>query len=349
MLVNGKDYRSVWFENNKTFFVDQKKIPFNFEIVSSSDFAETASFIRDMTVRGATAIGAAGAFGMAQAAIEAEEKKDFHILELARDRLVAARPTAVDLKNCVERVYNKSVVGKDEAIHEANKISEEIVSQCTALSNHGNDLIKDHFKIATHCNTGWLAAVDVGTALGVVFAANKSGKNVFVFVDETRPRNQGSRLTAWELSNEGINHAVIADNALAYYMQKGEVDIMIVGTDRVLLNGDIANKIGTLEKAIIAKEFGVPFYVAAPITTFDREHDSVGSITIEERSADEVLYQYGQCDDGKIGRVRVASPGSDAKNPAFDITPAKYITGLITPHGIIKPEKSEILKLIKTR
>ncbi len=348
MIVNGKNYRSVWFENGKTLFVDQKKLPFNFEIASSSDFSETASFIRDMTVRGAMAIGAAGAFGMAQAAIEAEEKKNFHILELARDRLLASRPTAVDLKNCVERVYNKSVVGSGEAIHEANKISDEIVNQCTAISSHGNDLIKDHFKIATHCNAGWLAAVDVGTALGVVFAANKNGKKVFVYAGETRPRNQGSRLTAWELSNEGINHAIIADNALAYCMQKGDVDIMIVGSDRVLLNGDIANKIGTLEKAITAKEFGVPFYVAAPMTTFDREHDNAGHVVIEERDAEEVLYQYGQLDGGSYGRVRVASPGSDAKNPAFDITPAKYITGLITPHGIIKPEKSEISKIIKT-
>ncbi len=348
MLVNGKGYRSVWFKDNKIFMVDQKKLPFGFETVSSENYADAAAWIRDMTVRGAPAIGAAGAFGMALAAIEAERSKNLKIIDLARDRLVAARPTAVDLKNCVDRVYNKACVSSDEAVREAQRIADAIVSGCKRLAEHGSGLIKDDDKIATHCNTGWLAAVDWGTALGVVFMAKRKGMKNFVFVDETRPRNQGARLTAWEMHNEGIDHAIIADNALAYYMQNGEIDIMVVGTDRVLLNGDIVNKIGTLEKAIIAKEFGVPFYVAAPLSTFDHHNDDGKSIVIEERSEDELLYQYGLDENGETKKIRIASPGSGAKNPAFDITPAKFITGIITPEGVIEPEKSEILEILKS-
>ncbi len=337
MLVNGKDYRSVWFEDGKVFMVDQKKLPFSFEIISSGNYADAAGWIRDMTVRGAPAIGAAGAFGMALAAIEAEKSKNLKIIGLARDRIIAARPTAVDLKNCVDRVYNKACVSSDEAVKESQQIAGAIVGECRKLAEHGSGLIKNGDKIATHCNTGWLATVDWGTALGAIFTAKRKGMRNFVFVDETRPRNQGSRLTAWELRNEGIAHAIIADNALAHYMQNGEVGMMIVGADRVLLNGDVANKIGTLEKAIIAKEFGVPFYVAAPLSTFDKETKYGNEITIEERNEDEILYQYGQSDDGRIMRIRTASPGSNAKNPAFDVTPAKFITAFITPAGIVKP------------
>lgn len=337
MLVNGKDYRSVWFEDGKVFMVDQKKLPFSFETVSSGNYADAASWIRDMTVRGAPAIGAAAAFGMALAAIEAEKSKNLKIIDLARDRLIAARPTAVDLKNCVERVYNKACVSSDEAVRESQKIADAIVDECKKLAEYGSGLIKYGDKIATHCNTGWLAAVDWGTALGAVFTAKRKGMKNFIFVDETRPRNQGSRLTAWELSNEKIDHAIIADNALAHYMQKGEINMMIVGADRVLLNGDVTNKIGTLEKAIIAKEFGVPFYVAAPLSTFDKKTKDANGITIEERSEDEILYQYGKADDGQIRRIRIASPGSDAKNPAFDVTPAKFVTAFITPAGLVKP------------
>ncbi len=337
MLVNGRDYRSVWFENERLFMVDQKKLPFSFETVSSVNYADAAGWIRDMTVRGAPSIGAAGAFGMALAAIEAERGKTLEIIDLARDRLIAARPTAVDLKNCVERVYNKACISSDEAVRESQRIADAIVDECKKLAEYGSGLIKDGDKIATHCNTGWLAAVDWGTALGAVFTAKRKGMKNFIFVDETRPRNQGSRLTAWELSNENIGHAIIADNALAHYMQKGEIDMMIVGADRILSNGDLTNKIGTLEKAIIAKEFGVPFYVAAPLSTFDKKTKDAGEITIEERSEDEILYQYGKGDDGQMRRIRVASPGSNAKNPAFDVTPAKFITAFITSAGLVEP------------
>lgn len=348
MLVGNKNYRSVWFDNHNVHVIDQKKLPFSFETLHSNGYATAAGWIRDMTVRGALTVGAAGAFGIALAAIEAEKNNSPETLELARDRLLASRPTAVDLKNCVDRVFNKATISRDAAINEAMKISEEIITQCKALSEHGEKLVKDGFRIATHCNTGWLAAVDWGTAEGVIFMAHQKGKKIFVYVDETRPRNQGSRLTAWELANEKIDHAIIADNALAHYMQNGEVDMVVVGADRILLNGDTANKIGTLEKAIIAKEFGIPFYVAAPMTTFDRHNDDRKKITIEERSEDEILYQSGEDEKGEIRRIRIASPNSKARNPAFDITDAKYISGIITPHGIIKPEKSEIMKIIKT-
>ncbi len=348
MLVNGKNYRSVWFDNDKIHAIDQKKLPFGFETLSSDNYAVVASWIRDMVVRGAPAIGAAGAFGMALAAIESGNAKSPKILELARDRLIASRPTAIDLRNCVDRVFNKATISAVAAAEESVKISEEIVVECKKISEHGEKLIRNDCKIATHCSTGWLGAVDWGTAEGAIFMSHQKGKKIFVFVDETRPRNQGARLTAWELANEKIDHAVIADNALAHFMQNGEIDIMIVGADRVLLNGDVANKIGTLEKAIIAKEFNIPFYVAAPMSTFDKSNDDRNKITIEERSEDEVLYQSGIDDSGEIKRIRIASPGSKALNPSFDITPANLITAFITPKGIVKPGKSEISKLIKT-
>ncbi|MBI3413639.1 MAG: S-methyl-5-thioribose-1-phosphate isomerase [Candidatus Aenigmarchaeota archaeon] len=348
MLVGGKNCKSVWYDNHAVHVIDQKKLPFDFQTPYTDSYATVAGWIRDMTVRGAPAIGAAGAFGMALAAIEAEKNKRPSELEIARDRLIASRPTAVDLRNCVERVFNKASIDSSAAVNEAVKISEEIVRECKKIAEHGEKLVKNGYRIATHCNTGWLAAVDWGTAEGVIFMANRNGKSPFVFVGETRPRNQGSRLTAWELTNEKVDHAIIADSALAHYMQAGEVDMMVVGADRILLNGDTVNKIGTLEKAIIAKEFGVPFYVAAPMTTFDRVNGDRKKVTIEERSGDEVLYQEGVDENNEIRRIRTASPGSKALNPSFDFTSAKYITAIITPKGIIKPEKSEIMKILKT-
>ncbi len=337
MLVNGKDYKSVWFDGRKLMAINQKKLPFSFETLSSDNYATVSGWIRDMTVRGAPTIGATGAFGMALAAIESEKNKSPGKLEMARDRLIASRPTAVDLKNCVVRVFNKASIGANAAVEEAVKVSDEIIGECQKMAEYGEKLIPSNGRVATHCNTGWLAAVDWGTALASVFMAKRNGKEPFVFVDETRPRNQGSRLTAWELANEKIDHAIIADNALAHFMQKGEVDIMVVGTDRIILNGDITNKIGTLEKAIVAKEFGVPFYVAAPMSTFDRETENRSEIIVEERSEDEILYQSGIDENGEIKRIRIASPGSKALNPGFDVTPADLITAFITPEGIIEP------------
>jgi len=203
----------------------------------------------------------------------------------------------------------------------------------------GNGIIKNGAKIETHCNAGWLAFVDYGSALSPVYAAHRSGKQVFVYADETRPRGQGARLTAWELKNEDVPHVIIPDNAGAHLMSQGKIDMMIVGSDRIAANGDVANKIGTLEKAIAANYYGIPFYVAAPTSTIDFDCASGKDIPIEQRDEDEVLYQSGSNAEGKLEKVRVSSPGSEAINPAFDVTPAELVTAIITEQGIFKPEK----------
>ena len=224
------------------------------------------------------------------------------------------------------------------------KIADEDAENCKKIGEYGNELIKDGFKIETHCNAGWLAFVDWGSALAPIYAAKRQGKKVFVYVDETRPRCQGAMLTSWELLNEGIEHRIISDNAGAHYMSRG-VDMMIVGADRIAANGDTANKIGTFEKAIVAKELGIPFYVAAPTTTFDVECATGADIPIEERIEDEVLYASGLADTGRISRVRIAPKGARALNPAFDVTPAKYITGIITEKGVVKANIDETKRL----
>ncbi len=226
-------------------------------------------------------------------------------------------------------------------------MADENIKEARQIGEYGNELIKDGYKIETHCNAGWLAFVDYGSALAPIYTAKESNKNIFVYVDETRPRSQGARLTAWELKNENIPHSIMPDNAGAYYMSKGEVDMMIVGADRIAANGDVANKIGTLEKAIVAKEYGVPFYVTAPLSTFDIESKSGENIKIEQRSEDEVIYQTGPDEQGKLTKIMVSSPGSNALNPAFDVTPAKYINGIITEKGILKPTTKSIKKLFE--
>ena len=226
----------------------------------------------------------------------------------------------------------------------ANEFADYDAFACKKIDEYGNRLIKDGFRIGTHCNAGWLAFVDWGSALSPIFLANRTGKKVFVYVDETRPRIQGS-LTAWELANENVPYVIIADNATGYYMKKKEIDMVITGADRIAANGDVANKIGTYEKAVLAKENGVPFYVAAPTTTFDLETDSGELIPIEERHEDEMLFVHGTDENGNISKVRVYPKGSKVKNPAFDITPASYITGLITEKGIIKANREEIQKM----
>jgi S-methyl-5-thioribose-1-phosphate isomerase len=211
----------------------------------------------------------------------------------------------------------------------------------------GNVLIPYGARIGTHCNAGWLAFVDYGTALSPVYVAHERGKEVFVYVDETRPRSQGARLTAWELHNAGIPHVIIADNAGAHLMSQGKIDLVITGADRIAANGDTANKIGTLEKAIVAKEYNIPFYIAAPTSTIDVSCKSGSDIIIEERSPDEILYQEGPGEDGKNHKILVCSPGSTALNPAFDVTPGKFITGIITEKGLIRPHEENIRNLLK--
>jgi S-methyl-5-thioribose-1-phosphate isomerase len=288
-----------------------------------------------MQVRGAGAIGAMAGFAMALAFLQNSQGDMPDFVQKAREEIEATRPTARNLFYAVEKVYNAGIVSVGNAINEAIRIANRDAEDSLKIGEYGNDLIRDGYHILTHCNAGWLAFVDYGTALSPIYIASKQSKKMFVFVDETRPRGQGARLTAWELNNAGIPHAIIADNAAAHYMSLGKIDMVITGADRIAANGDTANKIGTLEKAILAKEFGIPFYIAAPTSTIDQNCRSGKEIHIEERSEDEVLFQEGQDINGEIHRVRVSSPGSHALNPAFDVTPAKYISGFITEKGII--------------
>lgn len=345
MQVNGKHYRTVWMEGPVVCMIDQTRIPFDFAIFKAETYRDCCFAIRTMITRGAGAIGATAGFAMAQAFQAAEKGNDLLMVELARNEIEATRPTARDLFYAVDRVYRAGLEGSGKAMREAQAIADENVEAAMKIGNFGNELIEDGFRIETHCNAGWLGFVDYGSATAPIYRAKEKGKNIFVYVDETRPRGQGARLTAWELNNENIPHAVIADNAGAYYMSKGQVDMMIVGADRIAANGDVANKIGTLEKAIVAEKYNVPFYVAAPLSTFDPGAGSGSDIAIEHRSGEEVVFQEGLGEDGKNARIRVTSPGSDALNPAFDVTPANLITGIITDHGIIHAEKNAIAKL----
>jgi len=345
MKVNGKHYRTVWMEGPVVYMIDQTQLPFEFEIFKAPDFKECCFAIKTMITRGAGAIGATAGFAMAQAFLSAPDKGFEEFILKAKKEIEATRPTARNLFYAVDRVFNAGKVSVENAVAEAQKMADENIKEARQIGEYGNELIKDGYKIETHCNAGWLAFVDYGSALAPIYTAKESNKSIFVYVDETRPRSQGARLTAWELKNENIPHSIIPDNAGAYYMSKGEVDMMIVGADRIAANGDVANKIGTLEKAIVAKEYGVPFYVTAPLSTFDIESKSGEDIKIEQRSEDEVIYQTGPDEQGKLTKITVSSPGSNALNPAFDVTPAKYIKGIITEKGIIKPETKTIYRL----
>ena len=337
MKVEGRDYRTVWMEGNTVCLIEQNLLPFEFKIFKAANYRDTCMAISTMIVRGAGAIGATAAYAMAQAFLESGNDPGF--VETARQQIKNTRPTAQNLFYAVERVYIAGQQSAQQAVIEAHQIADEDVDACRNIGELGNNLIKHDCSIETHCNAGWLAFVDHGSALSPVYAAHRSGKRVFVYADETRPRGQGARLTAWELKNENVPHVIIADNAAAHLMSQGKVDMMIVGSDRIAANGDVANKIGTLEKAIVARHYGIPFYVAAPITTIDFDCTSGADIPIEQRHQDEVLYQTGATANGKLEKVLTCSPGSDALNPAFDVTPAELVTAIITDKGIFKPEQ----------
>ncbi len=314
--------------------IDQNLLPFDFKVVECRDFRETCLAIRNMTIRGAGAIGAAAGYAMAQAAGAGTES-----LSDARRIIESTRPTARNLFYATGRVFQAALASPEAAEAEAERLADEDAEASQRIGELGNALIPEQAGILTHCNAGWLAFVDYGTALSPVYQAHQSGKKIFVYADETRPRAQGARLTAWELSQAGIPHAIIPDNAAAWYMAQGRISLVIVGADRIAANGDTANKIGTLEKAITANYYNIPFYVAAPVSTMDFDCPDGSRITIEERSQDEVLYQEGITEDGKRERIRVCSPGSPALNPAFDVTPARLITAFITEKGILKPQE----------
>lgn len=338
MQINGQEYRSVWFENSRVKMIDQNKLPFAFEIREYSSYIEVAAAIREMIVRGAPAIGASGAYGLALAALSAPQDKFRAYLRSARDELISTRPTAVDLSIGVNYVYENTLKfipdldhARQVALLAANEFANRSAAECLELGIIGASLIQDGYRILTHCNAGALATVDHGTALAAIRQAHKQGKNIFVYVDETRPRFQGARLTAFELEQEGIPHAIITDAASGFYFWKNEIDMVITGSDRICLNGDIANKIGTYEKAVMARAHKVPFYVAAPVSTFDFGCEKGEVIMIEIRDEKELKF---------CGEIPVANPNSIALNPAFDITPAAYITGIITPKGIFEPAEA---------
>ncbi|MFQ6059926.1 MAG: S-methyl-5-thioribose-1-phosphate isomerase [Thermoplasmata archaeon] len=322
-----KEIETVWIEGGAVKLIDQRLLPDKFEIFSAESTEEVAFAIEDMVVRGAPAIGATAAYGMAQAKLQGRD------IKRAASILMDTRPTAHDLFHAIDHMLAMIQQGRDP-VEAARSYAQDITERCKKIGLNGNRLIKDGDKILTHCNAGALATVDFGTALAPIRTAHRSGKDIFVWVDETRPRCQGSSLTSWELLQEDIPHAIIADNASGYFMREGEVALVIVGADRIAANGDVANKIGTYEKAVLAKENGIPFYVAAPVSTFDFSLSDGRSIPIEERGPNEVLSVKG---------IRIAPKNSEARNPAFDITPSRYITGYITEKGILSSKELIIL------
>ncbi len=323
-----REMRAVWFDDGIVKMIDQRKLPAKFEIFEAKSVEDVAYAIKDMVVRGAPAIGITAAYGMAQAALQNRGINEAY--KILRD----TRPTAHDLFYALNLMRDAIKNGGDP-VSMAEKYANDIIGRCEKIGEHGEKLISDGYKILTHCNAGALAVGDWGTATAPIRKAHRNGKKIFVWVDETRPRLQGARLTAWEMVQEGIEHAIIADNAAGYFMRKGEIDMVIVGADRIAMNGDVANKIGTYEKAVVAHENGIPFYVAAPISTFDFSLKSGDDIPIEERTEEEVLF---------CRECRIAPKESRARNPAFDVTPAKYITGIITEMGIFRPDEIEILR-----
>ena len=328
-------------ERATVFYIEQNRLPFEFTIRRAEDYQTCCVAIREMEIRGAGAIGAMAGFAMALACLNAPSETYGAFIRQAREDIEATRPTARNLFYAIELVFEAGLRSPEAAVEKAQEIADKDASDSRKIGEYGNALIQDEARILTHCNAGWLAFVDYGTALSPIYIAHHSGKNIFVYADETRPRSQGARLTAWELNNEQVPHLIIPDNAGAFLMSQGKVDLVITGADRIAANGDVANKIGTLEKAIVANAYSVPFYIAAPTSTIDRDCPSGKDIIIEERSEEEVLFQEGLADDGTIQRIRVCSPGSHAFNPAFDVTPARLITGIITEKGIITPEDLE--------
>ena len=312
--------------------IDQTLLPHRFKLLRLKNHRETARAIATMIVRGAGTIGAMAAYGMAQAVLEAPTREFSGYLDKAYRRLLHTRPTAVDLKHAIDRVRGVATErDRGAAVAEAERIADEYVARARRIGEVGLPLIprtRDGVRVLTHCNAGWLALVDWGSATAPIYLAHRMGRKVFVWVDETRPRNQGTNLTSWELLNEGVPHKIITDNAGGFYMQRGEVDLCIVGADRIAANGDAANKIGTYQKAVLARENGIPFYVAAPTSTIDWKCPTGADIPIEERDEDEVRF---------ISGVRLAPRGARAANPGFDVTPARCITGIITEQGIVKP------------
>ena len=343
MKIEGKSYKTIWFENNLVKIIDQTKLPHQFIIKDLKTVRDAINAIKTMEVRGAPLIGATAAYGLVLSIIE---NNDLSFLKMSSKKLIAARPTAINLKWAVDRMMQKLSGVNDRdilkiALAEAKEITEEDEEFCKNIGLNGLKIIeeiankkKDTVNILTHCNAGWLATIDWGTATSPIYHAHQKGIKVHVWVDETRPRNQGANLTSYELNEEGVSNTVITDNAGGILMQRGEVDMCIVGTDRTLSNGDVCNKIGTYLKALSAKDNNVPFYVALPSSTIDWSIKDHREIPIEERNSEELSHVEGVDENNEIKKVRIYPQKSKSLNLAFDVTPAKLVTGLITEKGI---------------
>ncbi|HEX7653210.1 MAG TPA: S-methyl-5-thioribose-1-phosphate isomerase [Verrucomicrobiae bacterium] len=353
VTLNGqtRHYRTVTFDAraNTVQLIEQRLLPHAFKIVSTPTYRETAAAITDMVVRGAGAIGATAAYGLAQGvrAFRGSDLKKFRAhVDLVFKTLADARPTAVDPVNAMLDVRRHMATGETVAEQQAlalaaaEEFANEDARHCEEIGAHGAKLIRSGMRVLTHCNAGWLAFVDTGTATAPMYAAQAQGKKFHVYCDETRPRSQGASLTAWELAQQKVSHQIIADNAAGHFMQRGEIDLVIVGSDRVLgRTGEVTNKIGTYTKAVLAARHRIPFYVAIPCSTIDWNLKRGFDIPIEDRHESEVLGAWGVTSKGKREYIRVANPTSGARNPGFDVTPAELITGIITPAGIFKPKQ----------
>tara|TARA_B100001027_G_scaffold13718_1_gene8311 strand:+ start:2392 stop:3462 length:1071 start_codon:yes stop_codon:yes gene_type:complete len=356
MKIKGEEYKTIWFDNNVVKIIDQTKLPHNILIKELKTADDAINAIKVMQVRGAPLIGATAAYGVVLALLE---NNDQTFLNNICKKLIKSRPTAINLKWAVDRMLTKlKGVNSNEilkvAIKEAYKICEEDINFCKNIGLNGLRIIekiynkkKDTVNILTHCNAGWLATIDWGTATSPIYYAKKKGIPIHVWVDETRPRNQGANLTSFELNEENIKNTIIADNTGGILMQRGEVDLCIVGTDRTLSNGDVCNKVGTYLKALAAKDNNIPFYVALPSSTIDWEINDSKKIPIEERNSDELSTVEGIDDDGNFKKIQIYPKNSKSLNLAFDITPAKFITGLITEKGVCSASLEGLKNLFK--
>ncbi len=356
MRIEGKEYRTIWFDNNVVKIIDQTKLPHQFIIKNLKTVDDAINAIKVMEVRGAPLIGATAAYGLVLAIIE---NNDQSFLNKVAENLINSRPTAINLKWAVDRMMNKlSGVNSDKileiAVNEANEICDEDEKFCKNIGLNGLKIIeeiynkkKDTVNILTHCNAGWLATINWGTATSPIYHAHKKGIPVHVWADETRPRNQGANLTSYELNEEDIPNTIIADNTGGILMQRGQVDMCIVGSDRTLANGDVCNKIGTYLKALAAKDNNVPFYVALPSSTIDWDIKNYKDIPIEERNSEELSHIEGLDENGNVKKIQIYPKKSKSMNLAFDVTPAKYVTGLITEKGVCEASEKGLKGLFK--
>ena len=358
MKIEGKEYRTIWFDQQSQIvkIIDQTKLPHQFIVKDLKTVKDAINAIKVMEVRGAPLIGGTAAYGIVLAALESS---NFNFIKKSSEDLIKSRPTAINLKWAVDRMIKRlSKINSDQiintALDEAKDICDEDEKFCQKIGLNGLKIIeeiynkkKDIVNILTHCNAGWLATINWGTATSPIYHAHKKGIPLHIWVDETRPRNQGANLTSYELNEEKIRNTIIADNTGGILMQRGEVDMCIVGTDRTLSNGDVCNKIGTYLKALAAHDNNIPFYVALPSSTIDWDIKDAKDIPIEERSSEELSYVQGINEKGKVQKIMIYPKKSKAMNLAFDVTPAKYVSGLITEKGICEASTDALQKMFK--